>query len=188
MGVPRCRGSTYARNRRKKSSRLTAGAPFGRRPGLGPARRRQGQDRRAEDQGKVDQAAADALQARAAAAMSGKMKPAYHRLAAWLTADRAQADAAPRGVGALPDGEAFYNAMLKQQTTTDMTADQIHALGLAEVARVRGEMETLKARIGFAGDLRPSSPSCAPTRASTSPTTTPGRAKYLALADGYLKA
>jgi uncharacterized protein (DUF885 family) len=43
--------------------------------------------------------------------------------------------------------------MLKLQTTTDMTADQIHDLGLSEVSRIRAEMETLKAKIGFEGKL-----------------------------------
>ena len=81
------------------------------------------------------------------------MKPAYDRLSAWLTADRSRASAEPRGAGSLPDGVAYYNAMLRLQTTTDMTADEIHALGLSEVARIRAEMEALKAKIGFEGKL-----------------------------------
>lgn len=103
--------------------------------------------------GKIDAAAADRYTAEVARAMTGSMKPAYERLSAWLIADRAKASAEPRGAGALPDGAAYYNAMLRIQTTTDMTADEIHALGLSEVARIRAEMETLKAKIGFEGKL-----------------------------------
>lgn len=103
--------------------------------------------------GKIDEAGAARLTAAMGQAMTGSLKPAYDRLGAWLAADRAQASAEPQGAGDLPDGVAYYDAMLRQQTTTDMTAVEIHALGLAEVARLRGEMETLKAKIGFAGSL-----------------------------------
>ena len=103
--------------------------------------------------GKVDAAASDRYVAQVAAAMTGSMKPAYDRLRAWLIADRAKASADPRGAGALPDGAAYYNAMLRLQTTTDMTAEEIHALGLSEVARIRAEMEALKTKIGFDGKL-----------------------------------
>ncbi len=47
------------------------------------------------------------------------------------------------GVWALPDGEAFYAFAVREQTTTDMTADEVHALGLSEVARIEGEMDTI---------------------------------------------
>ena len=103
--------------------------------------------------GKIDAAGADRYIAQVAAAMTGSMKPAYERLRAWLTADRAKASAEPQGAGALPDGAAYYNAMLRLQTTTEMTAEEIHTLGLSEVARIRAEMEALKAKIGFEGKL-----------------------------------
>jgi uncharacterized protein (DUF885 family) len=103
--------------------------------------------------GKIDAAGADRYIAQVAAAMTGSMKPAYERLRAWLTADRANASAEPQGAGALPDGAAYYNAMLRLQTTTEMTAEEIHTLGLSEVARIRAEMEALKAKNGFEGKL-----------------------------------
>jgi len=64
------------------------------------------------------------------------------------------ADAQARGAGALPQGQAFYNARLALFTTTDMTADEIHALGLKEVARIHAGMEAIKNRIGFKRTLR----------------------------------
>ncbi|WP_422060945.1 DUF885 domain-containing protein [Sphingopyxis sp.] len=102
---------------------------------------------------KIDAAAADAFVARVAMAMNESLKPAYDRIKAWLEVDRAAAGSEPRGAGALPDGAAYYNAMLRLQTTTGMTAGEIHDLGLSEVARIRAEMEVLKAKIGYEGKL-----------------------------------
>jgi uncharacterized protein (DUF885 family) len=136
--------------------------------------------------GKIDATQADALTARVAAAMTGPMKASYDRLAAWLVEDRAKAAAEPKGVGALPNGAAYYAAMLADQTTTSMTAEQIHALGLAEVARVRGEMEALKARIGFAGTLEEFFVYMRTEPRFYVADSDAGRAQYLKLAEGYL--
>ncbi|WP_116125892.1 DUF885 domain-containing protein [Lewinella sp. IMCC34183] len=57
------------------------------------------------------------------------------------------------GIDAIPSGEAYYNYLIKLYTTTDMTADEIHELGLSEVARLRSEMESVKQEVGFDGDL-----------------------------------
>ncbi|MDP5231443.1 MAG: DUF885 domain-containing protein [Cellulophaga sp.] len=57
------------------------------------------------------------------------------------------------GLSALPNGEAWYKELIKFHTTTNMTAKEIHELGLSEVARIRQEMEELKSDIGFKGDL-----------------------------------
>src|SRR3546814_10542613 len=58
------------------------------------------------------------------------------------------------GVWRLPDGKAYYEALLANYTTTDMTATQIHDLGLSEVARIHGEMKTIMAKVGFKGTLQ----------------------------------
>jgi uncharacterized protein (DUF885 family) len=52
--------------------------------------------------------------------MVDKMKPAYDRLAAWVAEDKKNASATPQGAGSLPNGEAYYNAMLNLMTTTEM--------------------------------------------------------------------
>jgi uncharacterized protein (DUF885 family) len=57
------------------------------------------------------------------------------------------------GAWSLPDGGAYYADQLRYYTTTDLTPDQIHAFGLAEVARIHAEMEAIKAKIGFKGTL-----------------------------------
>lgn len=138
--------------------------------------------------GAIDPTREGQLLAAAAAALSGEVKPAYDRLAAWLAADKANAAADPKGAGALPDGAAFYAAQLRDQTTTDMTAEQIHELGLAEVKRIRGEMETLKTRIGFAGPLADFFVFMRTDKRFYLPNDDDGREQYLRLADGYLTA
>lgn len=82
-----------------------------------------------------------------------QVAPAYARLAAVLE-EHAARSPVDGGVWQLPDGAAFYAFLLRQFTTTDLTADEVHALGLAEVARVHGEMRALMQRLGGTGDLR----------------------------------
>ena len=69
--------------------------------------------------------------------------PAYGRMRSALIALRPKAATQSAGVDRLPDGAAFYNAMLKQNTTSDYTAEQLHTLGLSEVARITKEMQTI---------------------------------------------
>src|SRR5690606_6812735 len=82
------------------------------------------------------------------------IQPAYAEVRAWLAADRANARTEYLGAWALPNGEAFYDARLFANTTQEMTAIEVHEIGLAEVARLRGEMEALKERVGFDGTLQ----------------------------------
>jgi uncharacterized protein (DUF885 family) len=106
------------------------------------------------DSGMIDEARAAALREQARVALTSAFAPAYQRIIAWYQADMANSDASPKGVGALPNGQAFYNYRLANQTTTELTADAIHNLGLSEVARLRGDMEAVKDRVGFDGDLK----------------------------------
>ena len=69
--------------------------------------------------------------------------PAYERMRAALIAERPNAEGVADGVSRLPDGAAFYQAMLRQFTTSDYTPEQVHELGLAEVARIDAEMDAL---------------------------------------------
>jgi uncharacterized protein (DUF885 family) len=76
--------------------------------------------------------------------------PAFARMTAALETQRAAAANEGAGVGRLPDGPAYYAATLRQMTTTDYTPEQVHALGLSEVARVTAEMDTLLKAQGLA--------------------------------------
>jgi uncharacterized protein (DUF885 family) len=67
-----------------------------------------------------------------------------------LAAERPMAETTADGVGRLTDGAAFYRAMLKQFTTTDYTPDQVHRMGLDEVARITAEMDPLLEGQGLA--------------------------------------
>ena len=71
------------------------------------------------------------------------MKPGYDRLIGWLQSDMANAASGKVGAVTLPNGLAWYAAALKLQTRTDLTAEQIHTLGLSEVKRIQGEMDAL---------------------------------------------
>lgn len=105
------------------------------------------------DQGEIDQAKADQLTADIRTALVDEWKPAYERLIAWQEEDKVNAGADAQGVSALPDGLAYYNERLANQTTTALTADEIHQIGLTEVTRLRGEMELIKEEFGFEGTL-----------------------------------
>ena len=98
----------------------------------------------------IDAAKWASLQAEAKAIIARDIIPAT---AAFRTAY--QQELRPRclksdSIAALPDGKANYAYLVKYHTTTDMTPDQIHALGLSEVARIRAEMEALATKSGFA--------------------------------------
>ena len=90
--------------------------------------------------GEIDEAAAEGLRDRARDALVNQFQPAYQTLIDWLIQDISNAPAEPVGVATLPNGIAFYNQMLRYWTTTDLTADNIHQIGLDEVARLRTEM------------------------------------------------
>ncbi|WP_430427110.1 DUF885 domain-containing protein [Parasphingorhabdus sp.] len=102
----------------------------------------------------ISQARSDELKEQARAALTGSLKPSYDRIIAWFTQDLPNTKATSFGVSALPNGEAFYNYRLANQTTTDLTAQEIHNIGLSEVTRIRTEMEAIKDQVEFQGDLQ----------------------------------
>jgi uncharacterized protein (DUF885 family) len=95
----------------------------------------------------------DKLIADARAALQNNLAPSYQKLRSYLTELEAGADDKD-GVWKFPEGEAFYNFALKRTTTTDLTANEIHDIGLAEVARIQNEMREIMQKVGFAGDLK----------------------------------
>jgi len=102
----------------------------------------------------INQAQADALKNATRVALLDHWQPAYQRLIAWQQEDIVNTSETSQGVAALPDGEAYYNERLANQTTTNLTADEIHQIGLDEVARLKAEMEVIKNNVGFEGDLK----------------------------------
>lgn len=80
--------------------------------------------------------------------------PAYKRLLVFLEKEYMPHARSSSGVGSLPDGIAYYNYLIRLNTTTSETADEIYNTGLSEVKRISTEMEKIKNDVGFKGDLR----------------------------------
>jgi len=100
----------------------------------------------------IDQVDKDKLIEKASHSLKTSVKPAYESLIAAVKEIQKKAESID-GVWRLKDGEAFYNNALARTTTTDLTAPQIHQIGLDEVARIHGEMEVIMKKVGFKGDL-----------------------------------
>ena len=86
-------------------------------------------------------------------ALTNAVKPAYQKLVAHLTELETKATT-DDGIWKWKDGDTFYNVALKRTTTTDLTAEQIHGIGLTEVARIHDEMRVIKDKVNFEGDLQ----------------------------------
>ena len=102
----------------------------------------------------ITQKQGDSLIKAVRTALINDFAPGYDDLIAFMADDLKNTSEEALGVHALPEGDEFYKYRLKSITTTDMTADQIHQLGLDEVKRIRGEMEVIKKKDGFKGTLQ----------------------------------
>ena len=99
----------------------------------------------AEDRGRLAAAYRDAIEK--------KLVPAYRRLANFVGDEYLSAARDTVGLYAIPDGEEWYAYNVKVITTTDLTPDEIHQVGLDEVERIHGEMRGVMQEVGFDGDL-----------------------------------
>ncbi len=91
-----------------------------------------------------------ALQAAAKATITRSINPAYAKFADFYRTTYRPACAKVAGVSAQPRGAAYYQFRIRQLTTTAYTPDQIHRIGLSEVARIRAEMDAVAAKAGYA--------------------------------------
>ena len=87
------------------------------------------------------------------AAIRGIILPAYARLHAFIKDEYLAHCRETSGIGALPGGKEAYAYSVRLQTTTDLTPERIHEIGLREVARIRAEMDKVQAQVGFKGTL-----------------------------------
>jgi uncharacterized protein (DUF885 family) len=94
------------------------------------------------------------LTARARNAISTTVVPAYRRLDTFFAKDFLPKLRETDGIWDTADGEAYYQNRIKYHTTTTLTADEIHEIGLKEVARIRGEMDKIIAQVGFKGSFQ----------------------------------
>jgi len=101
----------------------------------------------------VDSLQQATLKKQAEAAYSEKVAPAFEKLLVFMENEYLPAARESIAMRDLPNGEAWYAYNVKQSTTTDLTPEQIHQIGLAEVKRIRGEMEVVITSSGFEGSF-----------------------------------
>ncbi|MGL5837056.1 MAG: DUF885 domain-containing protein [Sphingorhabdus sp.] len=126
----------------------------------------------------ISQVEKDLLIADAAQALNDSVKPAYEALIAEMTAQEKVAKT-DDGIWRLKDGAAYYAERLANYTTTDMTPDQIHALGLAQVARIHKEMGAVQKKMGVKGNLKAFFKYMREDKKFYAPESDEGRALYL---------
>jgi uncharacterized protein (DUF885 family) len=95
----------------------------------------------------------DAMRAEAATIIRDIVAPAYERLLAFMRTEYLPKTRTTLGAVEMPDGEAYYQAMIEKFTTRTLTAKEIHEIGLKEVARIEAEMVATKERAGFKGSM-----------------------------------
>ena len=86
--------------------------------------------------------------------INDKLVPSFKDIYHFLKTDYLAAGLEQSGISAIPQGKAYYEHAIKNYTTTNMTADEIHQLGLREVTRILSEMKKIKEQVGFQGDLK----------------------------------
>lgn len=136
---------------------------------------------------KLPPAEATALIAQAEQALLTSVQPAYQRLGVAMARHEKLAGT-DDGVWRFKDGTAYYTERLRNYTTTALTPDQIHALGLTQVARIHGEMRGIMQQVGFKGDLKAFFAAMRDDQRFILPDTAQGRAQYLAEVDKLTKA
>ena len=133
----------------------------------------------------IDASRRAALVAGAERALTGSVKPAYDDVIAWAreTEKTATTD---DGVWKLPEGGAYYDYLLQNYTTTDLTADQIHDIGLREVARIHEAMRGVMKQVAFEGDLDAFFDFMRTDAQFYYPDSDPGRAAWIADAEKHI--
>ena len=94
------------------------------------------------------------LRAAYAAMLRGQVLPAYGRLRRFLADEYLPAARTEPGLGAMPGGALLYRRLIERQTTLSLDPEEVHRLGLGEVARIQSEMERVRQEMDFSGPLR----------------------------------
>ena len=130
------------------SEKLTSGAPFGAGPDAALWADVKAKTEKLVAAGTLKRADADGLLAEARTAILA-LKPAYGRVVAWAKSALPTAPSGRVGAISLTGGAAYYASELKLNTTTDLSAEQIHAIGRSEVARIEAEQDALARQAGL---------------------------------------
>ncbi|WP_337840942.1 DUF885 domain-containing protein [Rheinheimera sp.] len=135
---------------------------------------------------KLDDKKAEQLLADVKSALTTQFQPSYQALSAFLTSELDKTTVNPTGVSTQPNGVAYYNHRLKNSTTTSLTAEEIHQIGLNEVDRITKEMIAIKDQVGFKGDLQEFFKFIKTDSQFFYPDTDEGRNSYLKDSEAYL--
>jgi uncharacterized protein (DUF885 family) len=141
-----------------------------------------------ETDGKITAEQAEQFRANAKEALQSEFKPAYENLIAWLESELPNLEESPTGVSRHEMGNALYAHRLKSSTTTSLTAEEIHQIGLDEVERIQQEMLAIKDQVGFEGDLQEFFKFVNSDPQFFFPNTDEGRQAYLDESTAYLDA
>ncbi len=106
-----------------------------------------------EKAGKITSEEAEEFRNKAKENLISGFKPAYESLIVWLETELPNLEESPTGVSRHENGAALYAHRLKSSTTTNLSAEEIHQIGLEEVKRIKEEMLAIKEKVGFKGDL-----------------------------------
>ncbi|HEY5849226.1 MAG TPA: DUF885 family protein [Lysobacter sp.] len=93
------------------------------------------------------------LRADGVAAIRDRMVPAYGKLLTFFREEYVPQARTTLGASQMPDGEAYYRQQIREYTTLELDPEQIHQIGLDEVARIHAEMQTIIQQVGFKGDF-----------------------------------
>lgn len=102
---------------------------------------------------RIPAAEQDRLKAEALVVIRDQVTPAYAKVLRFVRDEYLPRTRTSLGASALPDGAAYYAQQIREYTTLDLSAEQIHQIGLDEVARITAEMEKVRQEAGFAGSL-----------------------------------
>ncbi|MDQ3843857.1 MAG: DUF885 domain-containing protein [Bacteroidota bacterium] len=102
----------------------------------------------------IAEATKDTLRSQFTSIINTYVLPAYQRLGTFLQQEYLPKARTTTGISAIPEGPERYAYLIRYWTTTNKTADEIYNTGLAEVARIRSEMERIKSEVGYKGDLK----------------------------------
>ena len=122
---------------------------------------------------------------RAEQALLNSLKPAYEKLIAHLTELETQATT-DDGVWKWNRGDEFFNVALQRTTTTELSADEIHEIGLSEVARIHDDMRIIRDQVGFDGDLQAFMQHLRESQEFVYPNTDEGKGQYLSEATALI--
>jgi len=101
----------------------------------------------------IPEAEREILRAQGAAAIRDKVQPAYAKVLDFFLNEYVPKARTTLAAESLPDGKSYYQSKIVEYTTTNLSAEQIHAIGLAEMAKIRAEMHEVIRKTGFEGDL-----------------------------------